>query len=77
MQSFSIIRITTVSIVFAAAATAQVPPGYEVVDISQADNEEHGVPRMNDCGEIVFTFGPLWADWAESNSSAVCSGFGG
>ena len=70
------IRIYTVprcvlatSVLFATTSVAQgypigIPDGYEVVDIMQGEDTFSG-PRMNNCGEIVFSFGLLDLPHAE------------
>ena len=46
------------------SALAQIPFGYEVVDLTSG-MFLHGVPRINNCGEIVFSAGIQGDDWAE------------
>ena len=35
----------------------QIPDGFEVVELIPETSEQHGLPRLNNCGEIVFHVG--------------------
>lgn len=38
-----------------AGVTAQIPDGYEIVHVTDNPNDYSAVPRINACGEIVFS----------------------
>ena len=49
----SILSLAIFGIVAVSAAWGQIPPGYEVVKITD-DPADNRFPRMNNCGEVVF-----------------------
>ena len=43
---------------------SRLPAGFEIVQV-HAGFDRHNTPHMNNCGEVVYHFGPFFENWTE------------